>query len=108
VYRDPDAGKRIVAETTPKKRPPDYDGIEDDAADSFEGRLLGGKRKNLQVPMIDPIVMDRALKMLEEEIPALRAALKHIPDRRLKRAAAASAIDRWNGIMSRWAGIKYR
>ena len=108
MYSDPDAGKRIVAETETKKRPSDYDGLEDEAADSYEGRMMRGKRTNLQIPTVDPIVMDRALKMLEEEIPALRAALKHIPDRRLKRSAAVSAMNRWNGIMARWAGIKYR
>jgi len=108
MERDPDAGKRIVAESLPQKRPREDDSDWLRELNALDAKFFRSKRVNLQIPIIDPVTLDRALKMLEEEIPALRADLRRVQDRRAKSLMAKAVLNRWNGIMGRWAGIKYR
>lgn len=104
----PGDGARIVRDTADKKRP--RDGIDDARdqlleLDALTAKLVRGRRVNLQIPIIDPVQLDRAILFLIEELPGLRARLKAIPDRKAKTLLAQSELTKWSQAFSRLAGV---
>ena len=104
----PGDGKRIVRDSTDKKRPRDEI---DDGRDQFleldavTAKLVRSRRVNLQIPIVDPVVMDRVLLFIEEELPGLRARLKHIPDRRARTLLAQMTLSAWNRQFAKMCGV---
>lgn len=101
----PGAGKRIVQDSADKKRPKDIAPDRFPELDAFTANFVRSRRVNLQIPIVDPVVMDRVLLFIEEELPGLRVKLKHIPDRRARTILAQTILSAWNRQFSKMCGV---
>lgn len=104
----PGDGARIVRDSADKKRPRDEIDDQRDQLlelDALTAKLVRSRRVNLQIPIIDPVQLDRVLLFLIEELPGLRSTLKAIPDRRARTLLAQSMLTKWNQAFARKAGV---
>ena len=102
---DPDAGKRIAMASLTPRRPKDDDGHPSPHLNALEAKRVAAARVNLQIPIIDTQLTLRVLKFLEDEIPALRTALRALPDGPMRRSLAQSTLSKWNQEFSRSCGV---
>lgn len=101
MLREPETDpQRIVREA--------MEGEADEAAlDPFEALLAPrNKRRNLQIPVVDPVVCRRVLLFLADEVPMLIKELDALKDRRSKTSHAAAKLLAWNKAFNRMSNFK--
>ena len=102
MRHDPEAGKRIVANSLPKRRPSDYDGLDEDGTNSLDGKFFSGKSVRLDIPNTDPVVTREILLWVEKRLHHLIQEMDHAPSTRTKRLIVATAVLRWSRGFKRW------
>jgi len=94
--------KKIVESTRPKRRPTDYDGLEDEGTNSLDGKFFGGDAVRIEIPNTDPVVTREVLVWMQKRLHHLIQEMDHAPSTRTKRLIVATAVRRWSRGFKTW------
>lgn len=94
--------KKIVQDSRPKRRPSDYDGLEDEGTNSLDGKFFGGNSVRLDIPNTDPVVTREVLVWVQKRLHHLIHEMDQAGTPRTKRLIVATQLRRWTRGFKTW------
>jgi hypothetical protein len=88
--------QRILQQSNPPRRPKDYDGRNDDSADSLLGKMLPWGSVNINVPLADPVVTREILKWMEFSLHHLIDQMDRESTKQAKLLRVRSTLHYWS------------